>query len=157
MGVSVHPELWGEGHFIQVVAVVVAFTRLDEHGRLLKVLAVRTHKSHGHGACAPRRAAPAVCTHATVVRAVETDARTVPVGQMEGARGPLSRGAAFTFLWMKHGKGERSVSSSYTELTMFLFLQVHTLILYFHSVITKDLLTYHFQNKVTEFLCLEIN
>lgn len=108
MGVSVHPALWGKGHFIQVVAVIVAFTRLDKHGRLLKVLAIRTHKSHGHSACAARRAAPAVCTRATVVRAVETDTRTFPVGQMEGARGFLSRGAAFTFLWMKQDKEERS-------------------------------------------------
>lgn len=117
MGVSVHPVLWGEGHFIQVVAVIVAFTRLDKHGRLLKVLAVRTHKSHGHGARAPRQAAPAICTHATVVRAVETDARAVPVGQMEGARGAPSWGAAFSFLWMKHGKGERSVSFNFFKFT----------------------------------------
>lgn len=81
MRVSIHPVLWRKGHFVEVAAVIVAFTRLDKHGQPLEALAVWAYKHHGHGACASWRAAQAVCTHAAVVGAVKTDARTFPVGQ----------------------------------------------------------------------------
>lgn len=50
--ISVHPVLWRECHFIEVAAVVAAFTRLDEHCRPLETLAIRADKGHGYGACA---------------------------------------------------------------------------------------------------------
>lgn len=98
--VSVHPLLWGEGHFVEVAAVVAAFTRLDEHGRPPEVLAVRADEGHGCGARAAWRAAPSVRAHAAVVGPVEADARAVSVGQADGLCGFLGRGALPPFLWL---------------------------------------------------------
>lgn len=91
--ISVHPVLWRERHFIEVAAVVAAFTRLDEHGRPLETLAIRADKGHGYGACAAWRATPPICTHTAVVGPVETDAHTLSVGQVDGLHGFLSLGA----------------------------------------------------------------
>lgn len=98
MRVSIHPVLRRKAHFVEVAAVIVAFTRLDKHGQPLEALAVRAYEGHGHGARASRRAAHAVGTRAAVDGAVKTDARTFPVGQAERLRGSLSWGAALSFL-----------------------------------------------------------
>lgn len=44
--ISIHPVLWRESHFIEVAAVIAAFTRLDEHSRPLETLAVWADKGH---------------------------------------------------------------------------------------------------------------
>lgn len=97
--VAVHPVLWRERRFIEVVAVTAAFTWLDEHGRLLEALAVRADKSHRHGVRTARRAAAAVRTHTAVVWSVETNALTFSVGKGDRLWGFLRWGAVLTFLW----------------------------------------------------------
>lgn len=104
MRVSVHPLLRREGHFVEVAAVVATFARLDEHGRPLEALAVLADEGDGHGACAARRAAPAVRAHAAVVGPVEADAHAVSVGQADGLGGFLGRGALLPFLWLDDTK-----------------------------------------------------
>ena len=101
MCVSVHPLLRGQGHFVEVAAVVAAFTRLDEHGRPLEALAVWADKGHGYGARASRRAAASVRTHAAVVWPVEADAHTLSVGQAGGLWGLVGRGALLPSLGLE--------------------------------------------------------
>lgn len=98
MCVSVHPVLRRERHFVEVAAVVAAFARLDEHGRPLEALAVRADEGHGYRARATWRAAPSVRTQTAVVGPVEADAHTLSVGQADGLRGFLGRGALFPSL-----------------------------------------------------------
>ncbi len=106
MCISVHPVLRREGHFIEVAAVVAAFTWLDEHGRPLETLAVRADKGHRYGACAPWRAAPSVRAHAAVVGPVEADTHTFSIGQADGLWGFLGRGALLPFLGLDDKRDE---------------------------------------------------
>lgn len=101
MRISVHPLLWRQGHFVEVAAVVAAFTRLDEHGRPLETLAVQADKGHGYGACAAWRTAASVSTQAAVVRPVQADAHTLSVGQAGGLRGFVGRGALLPSLGLE--------------------------------------------------------
>lgn len=96
--VSVHPVLRREGRFVEMAAVVPAFTGLDEHGGPLEALAVWADKGHRYGACAAWRAAPAVCTHTTVVGPVEADAQAFAVGQADGLWGFVCWGTLLSFL-----------------------------------------------------------
>lgn len=124
MRVSVQPLLGREGHFVEVAAVVAAFTRLDEHGRPPEALAVWADKGHGRGARAARRAAPPVRAHAAVVWSVETDARASPVGQADGLCGLLGRGALFPSLWLEDKSKSMHVTLSVMiEISVSLWLQ----------------------------------
>lgn len=107
--VSVHPVLRGEGHFIEVAAVVAAFTGLYKHGGPLEALAVRAHKGHGNGARAAWRAAPAVRAHTAVVGPVEADTHTLSVRQVDGFWGFLGWGAGLSFL----GRDGQAVARPY--------------------------------------------
>lgn len=96
--VAIHPVLRGEGHFVEVAAVLAAFAGLDEHGRPLEALSIRAHEAYGHSARAAWRAASTVRAHAAVVGPIETDTHAFPVGQVEWLGGFLGRGAAFPSL-----------------------------------------------------------
>lgn len=74
MCVPVEPALRREQGFVQVVALVAALARLDEHDGFLDTLAAGAGEHHGRGAGAARGAAASVTAHAAVVGPVETSA-----------------------------------------------------------------------------------
>lgn len=74
MRVSIEPPLGGHGCLIQVVALVAAFTGLDEHDRPVEALSIRAGKGHRGGASAAGGAAAAILTHTAVVWSVKTGA-----------------------------------------------------------------------------------
>lgn len=107
--ISVHPVLWREGHFIEVAAVVAAFTWLDEHGWPLETLAIWTDKGQWYGARAAWCAAPSIRTHTAVVGPVEAYAHTFSVGQADGLRGFLGWRALLPFLCLDGKSKEMNV------------------------------------------------
>lgn len=81
------PLLRRHGRLVQVVALVAAFARLDEHDGPAEALAVRAGEGHGGGAGAPRPAAAPVPAHAAVVGPVQSGAPAARVGQSVRLRG----------------------------------------------------------------------
>lgn len=81
--VSKHPVLWGQGHFIEMAAVVIAFTGLYEHSRLLKPFSVWADKRHWDRAGFLRGAAASVSTHTAVVGSIESHTDTLAIGQAQ--------------------------------------------------------------------------
>lgn len=75
------PLLRWHGSLVQVVALVTALARLDEHDGPAEALTIRAGKGHRGGACAPRPAATAVPAHTTVVGPVQSGAPAARVGQ----------------------------------------------------------------------------
>lgn len=94
MRVPVEPPLLRRhGGLVEVVALVAALARLDEHDGPAEALAVRAGKGHGGGARAPRPAAAAVAAHAAVVGPVQPGAPAASVGQSVRLRGFVRTGA----------------------------------------------------------------
>lgn len=86
--VPVEPSLLRRhGGLVEVVALVAALARLDEHDGPAEALAVRAGEGHGGGARAPRPAAAAVPADAAVVGPVQSGAPAACVGQSVRLRG----------------------------------------------------------------------
>jgi len=89
----VEPPLRGHGGLVEVVALVAAPARLDEHDGAAEALAVWAGERHAGGARATRRAAAAVPAHAAVVEPVLAGAPAAGLGQAVGFGGLCGRGS----------------------------------------------------------------
>lgn len=99
MRVAVEPSLRRQGGLVEVVALVAALARLDEHHGPVEVFAVGAGEGHGGGACAAWPAAAAVPADAAVVGPVEASAPAAGVGEALRLRGLMGTGALPSFLW----------------------------------------------------------
>lgn len=81
------PLLRRHGGLVEVVALVAALARLDEHDGPAETLAIRAGKGHRGSACAPWPATAAVPAHAAVVGPVQSGAPAARVGQSVWLRG----------------------------------------------------------------------
>jgi len=107
VSVPVEPPLRGHGGLVEVVALVAALARLDEHDGAAEALVVRAGERHAGGARATRRAAAAVPAHAAVVGPVQAGAPAAGVGQAVGLGRLVGAGALPSFL---QTGGERGFS-----------------------------------------------
>lgn len=77
--VPIEPQLWGHYGLVEIVALVAALARLDEHHGPAEAFAVRAGKSHVSCAGATWRAAAAVPAYSTVVGPIEASAPTASI------------------------------------------------------------------------------
>lgn len=96
--VSVQPPLWRHGGLVEMVALVAALARLDEHHRPVEAFTIRAGEGHAGRARAPGRATTAVPAHTTVVGPVEASAPAAGVGQAVGLWGLMGARALPSFL-----------------------------------------------------------
>lgn len=105
--VSVEPQLRGHGRLVEMVTLVAALARLDEHDRSGEAFAVGAGEGDGGGARATRPAAAAVSAHSAVVGPVQASAPAAGVGQTVRLGGLVGSGALPSFLWRHGVKGRK--------------------------------------------------
>lgn len=81
------PLLRRHGGLVEVVALVAALARLNEHDGPAEALTIRAGKGHGGGTRAPWPTAAAVPAHAAVVGPVQSGAPAASIGQSVRLRG----------------------------------------------------------------------
>lgn len=106
--VPIEPQLWGHYGLVEMVALVAALARLDEHHGPAEAFAVRAGKGHVSCAGATWRAAAAVPAYSTVVGPIEASAPTASIWQTMWLWGLMGARALPSFLWTE--KEERSNS-----------------------------------------------